>query len=128
MSSDLSGWISKLLQLSKTEKAPFDQLLHALQCGAPPHGGIALGTSIRPLSSSWKSFHFCNTGVFISIVLLSPHLGFDRIMAILCHTQSIRDVIAFPKTASGTDLLFKSPAPVTPGVLEEYGIAPKQLS
>ena len=49
-------------------------------------------------------------------------------MAILCQTQSIRDVIAFPKTASGTDLLFKSPAPVTPGVLEEYGIVATQQS
>jgi tRNA synthetases class II (D, K and N) len=79
-----------------------------------------------PLSSSWKFFLFRNIGVFISIVL-TPHLGFDRIMAILCQTQSIRDVIAFPKTASGTDLLFKSPAPVTPRVLEEYGIAATQL-
>jgi len=49
-------------------------------------------------------------------------------MAILCQTQSIRDVIAFPKTASGTDLLFKSPAPATPGVLEEYGIVATQQS
>ena len=30
-------------QLNDKEKAPFQQLLHALQCGAPPHGGIALG-------------------------------------------------------------------------------------
>lgn len=30
-------------QLSEKEREPFNQLLHALQCGAPPHGGIALG-------------------------------------------------------------------------------------
>ncbi|KZW03952.1 hypothetical protein EXIGLDRAFT_709477 [Exidia glandulosa HHB12029] len=55
-----------------------------------------------------------------------PHggmaLGFDRFMAILCNTRSIRDVIAFPKTAGGADLLFNSPSPVAREVLKQYGL------
>lgn len=51
--------------------------------------------------------------------------GFDRIMAMLCNTQSIRDVIAFPKTSAGVDLLFKSPAPINSEVLYQYGIQPR---
>ena len=57
-----------------------------------------------------------------------PHAGFavgiDRLVAIFAGEDSIREVIAFPKTQSGSDPMTGAPKPLAPGALAELGLRP----
>jgi aspartyl-tRNA synthetase len=105
-------------QLEENEKASFNHLLHALSCGAPPHGGIALGECRSMVIKFTTRFNW-------SWLVLS--IGFDRLVATLCNASSIRDVIAFPKTSAGTDALLRSPTPIHRDILHQYGIQPRSI-
>jgi aspartyl-tRNA synthetase len=65
----------------------FGALLDALEYGAPPHGGIAI--------------------------------GLDRWAALYAEVDNIREVMAFPKTQSGTDLMMDAPSPIAQQQLDE---------
>jgi len=71
-------------------QAKFGWFLEALQMGAPPHGGFAL--------------------------------GIERFVALFAGEANIREIIPFPKTASGSDPLTGAPSPTTEERLSELGI------
>ncbi|KAK3597214.1 hypothetical protein CHS0354_003719 [Potamilus streckersoni] len=61
-----------------------------------------------------------------------PHggiaLGLDRLFACLCNCDTIRDVIAFPKSSDGKDLMSQAPSPVSKADLERYHVEIKTES
>jgi aspartyl-tRNA synthetase len=68
-------------------------------------------------------------GFFFEVLRMGapPHggfaLGLDRFLALLAGESNIREVIAFPKTASGSDPMTGAPTPVPDEQLRELGIA-----
>ena len=73
---------------------------------------------------AWKRFGFLLNALHYGA---PPHggiaPGLDRIVMLMCGEDNIRDVIAFPKTASGYDLMLDCPAPLEPEQLAELGLS-----
>ena len=89
------------------------------RAAAPDLRRCSASATRRPTASSASSSSPFSYGA-------PPHGGFafgiDRLVAILAGEENIREVIAFPKTQSGTDLMTNAPTPVDPRQLDELGL------
>jgi aspartyl-tRNA synthetase len=114
----------------KVRARAYDLVLNGVECG---------GGSVRIHSSDVQAKIFKLLGLdeaeanekfgfFLEALQYGtpPHggiaLGLDRIIMLLAGGQSLRDVIAFPKTARAVDLMSGSPSPVVDQQLKELGI------
>ncbi|PVU90505.1 hypothetical protein BB561_004845 [Smittium simulii] len=113
-------------KLSKLIGKHYDLVLNDIELG---------GGSIRIHNPELQSFILsnilkANTRSRLNHLIMAlghgapPHggiaLGLDRLVALLCGANSLRDVIAFPKSSDGRDLMFKAPTAATPQELAEY--------
>ena len=53
---------------------------------------------------------------------LPPCTGYDRLLAVLCQSSSLRDVITFPKSFYSKDLFTGAPSELSPWQLSEYNL------
>ena len=76
-----------------------------------------------PCNHSYKSVSFLYWLSFPSLPpSLPPCTGYDRLLAMLCQSSSLRDVITFPKSFYGKDLFTGAPSELSPWQLSEYNI------
>ena len=54
--------------------------------------------------------------------MLHYHVGFDRLMAIICNASRLKEVIVFPKSINGRDLYVGAPSKVEDAILKDYHI------